>query len=180
MAPFRRFPTHGPSGTWMENTVLGGRSDSKAVLSPNCHVSWQRRGFEAPPAHSSGLGPLVPPEFPAETLAKGSRFTHGDPPSPASRGNQVALCNPASSDAEVRRALQGNTCPELFHSAPVNCAVLPRTFRALTPVSGECLFYLRTPTPLAIWHLLGHFSEIEVGTQVFSGKFDFNSHRRGS
>ena len=54
----------------------------KVVLSPNCRVSWQPRGFEAPPAHSSGLGPLVPPKFSAETLAKGSRFTHGDTPLP--------------------------------------------------------------------------------------------------
>ena len=45
----------------------------------NYRISCQPRGFEAPPAHSSGLGPLVPPEFPAETLVKGSRFAHGDP-----------------------------------------------------------------------------------------------------
>ena len=45
----------------------------------NYRISCQPRGFEAPPAHSSGLGPLVPPEFPAETLVKGSRFTHGSP-----------------------------------------------------------------------------------------------------
>ena len=45
----------------------------------NYRISCQPRGVEAPPAHSSGLGPLVPPEFPAETLVKGSRFAHGDP-----------------------------------------------------------------------------------------------------
>ena len=45
----------------------------------NYRISCQPRGFQAPPAHSSGLGPLVPPEFPAETLVKGSRFAHGDP-----------------------------------------------------------------------------------------------------
>ena len=61
---------------WNASTGWNG---GKVVLSPNCRVSWQPRGFEAPPAHSSGLGPLVPPEFPAETLVKGSRFAHGDP-----------------------------------------------------------------------------------------------------
>ena len=49
----------------------------------NYRIRCQPRGFEAPPAHSSGLGPLVPPEFPAETLVKGSHFVHKTPPSPS-------------------------------------------------------------------------------------------------
>jgi hypothetical protein len=152
----------------------------KVVLSPNCRVSWQPRGFEAPPAHSSGLGPLVPPEFPAETLVKGSHFVHKTPPSPSMWRKPPCAMQGGIFPCRSQEGQQDKMDPELFHSAPVNCAVLPRTFRALTPVSGECRFYLRTPTPLAIWPLLGHFSEIEIGTQVFSGKFDFNSHRRGS
>ena len=99
---------------------------------------------------------------------------------PHIRGNHLARCKAASSDAEVRRALQGNTCPELFHSAPVNCAVLPRTFRALTQASNECHFALATP-PDGYWGLLRPgFSEIEIEkTQVFSGQVDLNSHRGG-
>ena len=42
----------------------------KVVPSPNFLGSWHPQGFKAPLAHSSGLGPLVPPEFPAETLVK--------------------------------------------------------------------------------------------------------------
>ena len=70
--------------------------------------------------------------------------------------------------------------PELFHSAPVNCAVLPRTFRALTQASNECHFALATP-PDGYWGLLRPgFSEIEIEkTQVFSGEVDLNSHRGG-
>ena len=75
--------------------------EQKVVLSPNCRVSWQPRGFEAPPAHSSGLGPLVPPEFPAETLVNHTFPTL----SPTSRGNHLARCKAASSDAEVVWAL---------------------------------------------------------------------------
>ena len=129
----------------------------KVVLSPNCRVSWQPRGFEAPPAHSSGLGPLVPPEFPAETLVKGSHFVHKTPPSPSMWRKPPCAMQGGIFPCRSQEGQQDKMGPELFHSAPVNCAVLPRTFRALTPVSGECRFYLRTPTPLAIWALLGHF-----------------------
>jgi hypothetical protein len=54
-----------------------------------------------------------------------------------------------------------------------------RSFRALTQASNECHFALATP-PMAIWGLLRPgFSEIEVGTHMFTGKFDLNSHRGG-
>ena len=126
---------------------------------------------------SDGVGICSPytqlQSFQPKLWQKAHVLPMGTPPSPASRGNQVALCNPASSDAEVRRALQGNTCPELLYSAPVNCAVLRRSFRALTPVSGECRFLLNLHILMAIGAPLGPLclSEIEVETNTkFTGK----------
>ena len=155
-----------------------------------CHSkAWWRLFILAPPrvpdlASGRTLTALAAPSASSKVFSrnfsKGSHFVHKTPPSPSMWRKPPCAMQGGIFPCRSQEGQQDKMDPELFHSAPVNCAVLPRTFKALTPVSGECRFYLRTPTPLAIWPLLGHFSEIEVGTQVFSGKFDFNSHRRGS
>ena len=63
-----------------------------------------------------------------------------------------------------QEGLQDKMDPELLNSAPVNCAVLPRSFMALTQASGECRFLLKLHLPMAIWGLFGRLclSEIEV------------------
>ena len=63
----------------------------------NYRISCQPRGFEAPPAHSNGLGPLVPPEFPAETLLKAHVLPMGAHTFPHNRRNHLERCKAASS-----------------------------------------------------------------------------------
>ena len=90
----------------VEPVPFGGTGPMEGILRHcNYRISCQPRGFEAPPAHSSGLGPLVPPEFPAETGKRLTFYPWEPTLSPTSRGNRRARCKAASSDAEVGWAL---------------------------------------------------------------------------
>jgi hypothetical protein len=125
-----------------------------------------------PRAHSSGLGPLVPPEFPAETLVKGSHFAHGDPYFPPhqeeTRLRYATRHLPMQKSVGPFRAI----CARSFGSAPVNWPCCRGLFMALTPASSECKIQVNPPPPYGYWGPFGplRLSEIEVGTHMFTGK----------
>ena len=100
-----------------------------------------------PRAHSSGLGPLVPPQFSAEIVVNAHSSPMGTQTFPRSGGNHLARCKAASSTEGVGWALQGDLCPGCGPTPPGKRAELRRTFRALTSVSSECPLYLSTPPP---------------------------------
>ena len=113
----------------VEPIPFGGTDPMEGILGHcNYRISCQPRGFEAPPPHSSGLGPLVPPEFSAETLAKARSFPMGAHPSNHRGGNHLARCKAASPAAALGFSpLQTQTCPRCVRP-PGKPAVLPRSF----------------------------------------------------
>ena len=78
-----------------------------------------------------------------------------------------------------QEGLQDKMDPELLNSAPVNCAVLPRSFMALTPASSECKIRQNPPSSVSY---LGHleapgFPKSKLKTQNLQ-KNAIDSYRR--